>query len=349
MRRLLCFLALLTASSVGPLAAQTLSARAADIRLGGRLHAQYAASSVAEVNNDFFLRRARFTADLTVSDFFAARVQPEFAGGTAALQDAYITLAPSESFEISMGQFKRGFDLFELSSSTDLSIIERDGRVEGVGGCAGVGGACSYSRLTEKLDFAGRDQGLRLEASRGAVGFVATLTNGTGINVADENDAKSFSGRVTFDVVPGVTLGGQVGVHDYVDPGDENASAVAWAADVEFGGWRDGIHFQAAVVGGDNWKVLRASGEEAAFTAAQAVLSYYRSLDAGRFAGVEPLARVSWADPDGDAADDAALIFTPGLMLYVTGKNKIGFNVDVFAPQAGDTEYSFKIQSFIYF
>ena len=59
--------------------------------------------------------------------------------------------------------------------------------------------------------------------------------------------------------------------------------------------------------------------------------------------------RLSHADPDSDAADDGGLLFTPGLMLYVTGKNKIGFNVDVYSPQTGDTEWSFKLQSFLYF
>jgi hypothetical protein len=347
-RYCLVLLAVALAYPAVPTSAQEISARAADIRLGGRLHAQYSASSVSEAENDFFFRRVRLIADITVTDFFSARVQPDFAGGETQLQDAYVRFNVSDAFGVSIGQFKRAFDLFELSSSTDLSIIERDGRVEGVGGCAGVGGACSYSRLTEKLEFAGRDQGVKLELSGERVAFMATATNGTGINTSDENDAKSYSGRLSVDAGDNVTLSGQVAVHDYLD-GEDNAYAPAWGADIEVGGWRDGLHLQAGLASGDNWKELNAGGEAVPFMAYQGLLSYYVPLEGPRWAGIEPLARVSFADPNSDAADDGAVIVTPGLMLYVQGRNKIGFNVDVFSPQTGDTEYSFKMQAFLYF
>lgn len=329
--------------------AQSVTGRAADIRFGGRLHAQYGASSVPSADNDFFFRRVRLIADITVNEFLGARIQPDFAGGTAALQDAYVTLTFSDGFELSAGQFKRAFDLFELASSTDLSIIERDGRVEGAGSCAGVGGVCSFSRLTEKLGFAGRDQGLRLGGGSGAVSWQASVTNGTGLNTSDENDAKSYAGRLTVAASDKVTLGGGLAVHDYVDPADENAFAAAWSADVEYGGWRDALHLQLAVVGGDNWKSLDPDGAEAPFSAVQGVASWYAPLTGGRLAGIEPLLRVSVADPDGDTADDGATVVTPGLMLYISGRNKIGVNLDVFSPETGDTEYSFKVQTFLYF
>jgi len=329
--------------------AQEISSRGADLRIGGRLHSQYSASSVAEADNDFFFRRVRLIFDLNLTDFVTARVQPDFAGGKAALQDTYVRFNFDSGLRLYMGQFKRSFDLFELSSSTDLSLVERDGRVEGVGTCAGVGGACSYSRLTEKLGFAGRDQGVKIEYSSGAVSFQASATNGTGINVSDENDAKSYSGRISLDASDNVTISGQYGVHDYVDANEENAYAPAWSADIDFGAWRDGVHFQAAVASGDNWKELDGNGDAVPFMAYQGVLSYYAPVDGAKFVGVEPLARVSFADPNGDTADDGAMIFTPGLMLYTSGKNKIGFNLDVFSPQTGDTEYSLKLQAFLYF
>ena len=332
-----------------PASAQEISARDASIRLGGRMHAQYSASSVGGAENDFFFRRVRLILDIDVTDFFSARVQPDFAGGETQLQDAYVRFNIADGFRFSMGQFKRAFDLFELSSSTDLSLIERDGRVEGVNSCAGVGGACSYSRLTEKLGFAGRDQGVKVELSGDRVSFQGTATNGTGINTSDENDAKSYSGRLSVEASDNVTISGQVAVHDYLDEDNENVYAPAWGADVQVGSWRNGLLLQAGLASGDNWKELDAAGDAVPFMAYQGVLSYYVPLDGPRFSGVEPLARVSIADPNGDADDDGAVIFTPGLMLYVQGKNKIGFNVDVFSPQTGDTEYSFKMQAFLYF
>lgn len=352
MRRLSLLLlagALLFAGA-GELAAQnTISGRAGSIRIGGRLHTQYATSSVGDYADHFFFRRARITADVKVNDFFDARIQPEFAGGSAELKDAYVRFRFSPAFQVSMGQFKRAFDLFELTSSTDLSLIERDGRVGGVSGCSGVGGVCSYSRFTEKLGFADRDTGIRVVGSSGKVEYEVTATNGTGANESDENDAKSFSGRLSVEVAEGLTLSGQVAVHDYLDANDETDHANAWSADVQYGGFRKGLLLQAAVVGGDNWKNLDGTGNASTFMAFQGVLSYYHPLEGDQFAAVEPVVRLSYGDPDTDLKSDGGVVFTPGLMFYVLGKNKIGFNVDVWSPQTGDTEYSFKVQSFLYF
>lgn len=342
-------LALLFASAAHVAAQNTLSARGASIRLGGRFHAQYAHSSAEGYSDHFFARRARLIADITVSDFLDARVQPDFAGGGADLKDAWVRLRFSPGFEVTMGQFKRPFDLFELASSTDLSIIERDGRVGGVSGCAGVGGICSYSRLTERLRFADRDMGIKVAGASGAAAWELALTNGTGTNVPDENEAKSFSGRVTVDVAEGVQVGGQVALHDHPGPDDETEYASAWGADVQWGGWRDGLLVQASVVGGENWLKPGPPGDDARFLAFQGAASFYRPLPEGRFEAVEPLLRLSWGDPDRATEQDGGMVLTPGVALYVAGRNKIAFNLDVWSPQAGDTQYSLKVQSFVYF
>jgi hypothetical protein len=154
---------------------------------------------------------------------------------------------------------------------------------------------------------------------------------------------------VAVEVVESVTLGGQVAVHDYVGPSDETDHATAFAADVRYGDWQDGLRLEAALVRGDNWKNLDDEGDASTFTAFQAVGAYYAPLEGERLAGIEPLLRLSVGDPDTGADDDGGLVFTPGLMLYVFGRNKIGFNVDIWSPQTGDTEYSLKLQSFLYF
>ena len=351
MRRFpLMLTAAVTLAAAGGLSAQTtISARAASIRFGGRLQTQYATSSVDSYNPEFSFRRARLIADITVTDFFDARFQPEFAGGTAELKDAYVRFKFSPRFQVSMGQFKRAFDLFELSSSTDLSLIERDGRVGGVSTCSGVGGVCSYSRFTEKLGFSDRDQGIRVQGEEGTVAYEVTMTNGTGANEAEENGGKSYSGRLSVELTPAVTVSGQYALHDYVKVGDDNSIAAAWSADLQYGTWRDGLLVQAALVQGDNWKKLDGTGDPSSFMAFQGVASYYAPLSDPRFSGVEPLLRLSYGDPDTNLNDDGGLVFTPGVMFYITGKNKIGANIDIWSPQTGDTEYSLKIQSFLYF
>ena len=126
-----------------------ITARDATVRFGGRLHSQFASSSAEDGKSmDFFTRRARLTLDVSVTDLLDARVQPDFGGGELDLKDAYFRLNLDSSFRISFGQFKRAFDLFELDSSTDMVVVERTGRIDGVGGCAGPGGICSLSRFS---------------------------------------------------------------------------------------------------------------------------------------------------------------------------------------------------------
>jgi len=344
-------LAVATALTMGgDLTAQnTIAPRASSIRIGGRMNVQYATSSAGPYLDHFFFRRARLEADITVNDFLTARLQPEFGGFEAELRDAYVRLEFSPAFQVTMGQFKRPFDPFELASSVDLSLVERDGRVGGVSTCAGVGGICSYSRLTEKLGYADRDIGVRVSGVRGKATWDIAMTNGAGQNVADENDAKSFSGRVGVTVAARLTLSANAALHDYVGPDEDDAYAGAWGADVQYGTWRDGLLLQASLVAGENWKELDAGGEPVFFRAFQAAASYYAPVGSPRLAGVEPLLRVSYGDPDTGAASDGGVVITPGFMLYVAGRNKIGFNVDVWSPETGNTEHSIKIQSFLYF
>lgn len=335
--------------SAAPAASQQLEVfgNAATISVGGRFNPQYAWSSVEAAENDVFLRRARLTFNLTVNDFVDARIEPDFAG-TTSLRDAWVRFNFSDAFTIAAGQFKRGFDVFTLSSSVDLSLVERDGRIEGYGPCAGVGSICSFGRFMEGLGYADRDIGLRMEGTSGRVSYIVTATNGAGQNTADENDRKSAAGRLTFGLSEDVRVTGQVSLHDYVDPaGDE--TAIAFGGDVEVGTWREGLHLQAGAVAGDNWLLLDPGLDPATFLALQGVLTYYVPLDGTRLVGIEPLARVSWADPDTDTDDDGGLLFTPGLMFYITGRTKVGANLDVYSPQTGSGEMSLKIQTFLYY
>jgi hypothetical protein len=345
--RSLAFGLVLVAASAVEAAAQ--SGSYPSVRLGGRVQAQYAYSSVDAARNDFFLRRVRLRADVDVNDWISGRVQPDFAGGGASLQDGYVAFAFSEGFNVQVGQFKRPFDLFDLSSSTDLSIIERDGRVEGVDNCPGVGGVCSHTGILEDLLFAGRDQGVMVEGEAGQLSYAAMLSNGQGNNVADVNDGKSFSARVMVAVNEDFRIGGKLGVHDYLDPTTATQQAVAYGLDAEWGDWRNGFHAQLTVVAGDNWRRLDLAGDPVSFLTTHGWASYYHPLEGARVVAVEPVLRVGFGDADRDVADDGGMTLTPGLMFYFGGRNKFGANFDLYRPQTGDSEYSLKFQTYLYF
>lgn len=336
-----------------PIAGQEgISARAAEVSFGGRLHTQLATSSAAEgKSTDFFTRRARLTLDVSVSSLLDARVQPDFGGGELELKDAYFRLRFDPGFRLWAGQFKRAFDIFQLDSSTDIVVVERTGRIDGAGGCAGSGGTCTLSRFTEKLGYSDRDIGIRADGSIGdRFTYMATLTNGTGTSGSDENSGKSLAGRVTLLLIDELRLSGNVSRHDYVGGHGETRGATAFGADLEWGRFRRGIHFQVGVVGGANWRLDDTSSAGIPrFVTGQAILSRYFAVDGQGFEAIEPVARATWGDPNRDAEDDAGLLLTPGLFLYVKGKNRIGANLDVYRSGSGDTEFSFKLQTYLYY
>jgi hypothetical protein len=305
-------------------------------------------------HSDFFLRRARLIVDADFTDFVTARIQTDFASSRATLLDAYVRLNFSDGFRLSFGQFKRAFDLFELSSSTDLSLVERTGTVVGYDTCTGVGRLCSYSRMTERLLYSNRDTGIKFDGSFGRFGYLATITNGTLPAVTDVNDAKSYAGRVTYMATDNIQVGANATAKDYLDPDDETAFAYAWGADVQVGTWRDGWLLQGSFVAGDNWESLDAvttPGEYIAnnFVTSQISASYYFPLSNERIVGIEPIGRISATDPAKTIDQDGGLLLTPGMMFYFLGKNKVGFNYDYYDPAMGDAVSTFRIATFLYF
>jgi hypothetical protein len=329
-----------------------ISARAARITIGGRLHTQFTTASVDSADSQFFFRRARLQADIRVTDYLDGRLEYDFASGRSGLQDAFARVTVDPALALSVGQFKRPFTLWDLHSANDLPIIERDGAVppgQGPGErCRGVGGVCNLSRLTQQLQFDGRDIGLRLEGNVDALRYMASLTNGQGTNQNDVNDAKSASGRVEV-AVESIRLGVFGALHDYRDPipaVDDDDFAEAFGADIEVGSFRDGFHLIAGGVMGNNWRL----GPDVDFLTGQVLASYYVEIAEEMLAGVEPMFRASWADPDRDDEDDEGLLLTPGLMFYFQGRNGLAANFDHYSPDGpADAEWSLKLQLFLYF
>ncbi len=333
-----------------------VNARAVEITLTGRVHSQFNTTSVTdEPEAEFLIRRARFTADVKVNDFVSGRIQPDYGEGKISLKDAYVRLTFHPAFRATVGQFKRPFDVFELTSSTQILVIERDGEIRGVDACTGLGGTCSFSRFTEELEFSDRDVGVMFDGRNdgGTFRYMVSVTNGTGSNKPDENGSKSYTGRIEITPVSDVTIAGNVAAHDYLMPVApdiaDNEYAVAFGGDVELGNFDRGLHFQGGVATGDNWLNLIVD-QPSTFLTAQGILTWKAPLRQNPFASaIEPVVRVSWADPDRDLADDEGVLTTGGLVLHFVGRNKLAANVDVWSPAVGETELSVKLQSYLHF
>jgi len=351
-------LAAITLSATSVAAQVELKSKAMEVTLTGRVHLQWNTTSVDdeaadEISNEFLIRRARLTAELQINDWISGKIQPDYGEGEISLKDAYLRLAFDAVFRATFGQFKRPFDIFELTTSTKILVIERAGGIRGVDACGGPGGICSYSRFTEKLEYSDRDIGVMLDGTfgNGAWQYMAAMTNGAGANDEEENDTKSYSGRLQFMPIEDLMIAGNIGIHDYpngITADDEYA--IAFGGDIEWGNYNQGLHVQAGLTAGDNWKALDEDGDPASFVTAQGIVTYKVPVRDSRFIeAIEPVGRISVGDPDTDINDDEGFLFTPGVVVFFKDRNKIALNVDIWSPGEGDTEYSVKVQSYLHF
>lgn len=340
--------ALISASLLVPSfsTAQQISARnGSTVTLGARVQAQFEANNQEQVPSSFFVRRAWVTISGSLNDFVSGRVQFDAQGATAL--EAYLQLSASPAFRLQLGQFKRGISNFWLVANSDLPVIERDGRVTGVDECPGVGGVCSFGQFTGSLGLDAYEPGILATGRGGNWGYRFTLTNGEGTNRKDVNSGKSTSGRLSYHF-------GESGRLSLYGTLDETQTATAtgtlwmpaYGLEVELGGWRDGPHLMASGVSGRNWK----ESDDANFKAFQLMGFWYVPLEDGRFAGVEPLLRLSWASTEQyDGPELSGLVITPGFMLYAIGKNGISTNLDIYRSLEDKTEWSLKVQAFTFF
>ena len=128
----------------------------------------------------FAIRRLRPYLRGRLSRRFEFYVNPDFAGGTLALQDAYVDTIFSRAFRIRAGKAKTPFGLERLHSVSNILFFNR---------------ALPTSLVPN------RDVGIQVlgDLSGGLVSYLAGVTNGVadgGSGDTDTNDAKDFSGRL---------------------------------------------------------------------------------------------------------------------------------------------------------
>lgn len=221
--------------------------------------------------SDIFIRRARIEVEGEINEYVKIKIQPSFEGGREMSQQPTITCSavpagggtpvctssggrsgfrlrdafvevnfakPSEKsqFAIRMGQEKRPFNRYTLSSSRNLPSIER-------GAGQGLPGAASFD-LLNNAGIVEHDVGISANFRRtiGDNRFVtlkAAATNGEGESVArDKNNRKSFGFRGTADVYRKLNVGASFYSHDnsnLVAGKDSSYNNTAFGLDAQWG------------------------------------------------------------------------------------------------------------------
>ncbi len=357
---------------------------AVKIELSGRFQTQLAGSSCSDFSTgapattpcsedvpalDLFIRRARLTLDVSFNDWISGRFQPDFAGvDEVELKDAWglLNLEPGAEHpraQIRIGHFKRPFDGFEMTSSTQILTIERDLDVPGVSGTT----ALSLDELTTRNNLSDRDVGVMVDGSSPDGRFHYWLAAFNGRGPADNEDLdtqKQLVGRAQYTTELAdrpLALSAGAAVTDIAfTRADESIDARYFGAFELFAEWgsfraAEGPHVQAGVVFGKNGLEAEAGGAPdleagdplAGMLTWQAIGAWKLDVGDGSFVeSIEPLFRVTMADPNTDLDQDTVWGFTPGVQIFFGGRNKLALNWDfvAFGADGVDSENSFKAQ-----
>ena len=95
--------------------------------LGGRIHLDAALydEDGAAMENGFRFRRTRLSADVTVYKDWHIKTQYDFAENAVNFADVYVRYTGFDGVRITAGQFKMPFGLEELTSSNNMTFMER--------------------------------------------------------------------------------------------------------------------------------------------------------------------------------------------------------------------------------
>jgi len=374
-------LAILATTIARPASAQVqFESRAVKIEMGGRLQTQLAGSSCSDFSSessdsslcshdvpslDLFVRRARLEFDIEVNDWISAKIQPDFAAVDGVeLKDAYGMLdlqpgADNSMARIRVGHFKRPFDGFQLTSSTQILTIERDLDIPGVSGTA----ALSLDELATRNFLSDRDVGVMFDGGTAGdrIHYWVGAFNGEAPDANGETDnAKQLIGRAQYSLMAGphplkISAGGALAEVGYTrsDGSLDSRKVGAFELFAELGSFGGGPHVQAGVIVGKN-RLQNAEGGAPNLEAGDPLASMrtWQAIGAWKFdAGdnffieaIEPLLRVTMADPNTDLDNDTVWGFTPGVEIFFDGRNKLALNWDfvTFGADGVDGENSFK-------
>jgi hypothetical protein len=144
--------------------------------------------------NSFDIRRARFDLRGDISKQFGYRLQIEFANGPKIL-DAYVQWKINTFLSLQAGQYKIPFSFENPYSPTNLETIDNSMVITALSGYSDVSGISANGRDVG-LNFSGnffRREGFSI------IQYSVGMFNGSGINSADRNKSKDFSGMVTVN------------------------------------------------------------------------------------------------------------------------------------------------------
>lgn len=172
------------------------------LRLNGYTQVRYQVPENA--TSGFDIHRARLILDGDITDHIYYKLQPEFAGTSPKLLDAYMDYTVGQYLKFTTGQFKIPFSQESLISSSMLETIDRSQVVEAL-----------VARSKDVIgNQNGRDIGIKAGGNflrlydRYLIEYDLALLNGQGIDTTDLNDQKDYVGRLLIHPIKDLSIGG---------------------------------------------------------------------------------------------------------------------------------------------
>jgi hypothetical protein len=349
---LLVILSFLVWASVVEAGEEPVISTKSKLTIGGRLHAQFHTTSVEDYtpSSTFFIRRARIQAEYEAG-ILNAIIMYDMGEGTPQLRDAFVNVGMSDGFMIRMGQFKKPFSLWELTSSTKSMVIERANSI--------LGTTNRYSTnavIIRDGRYADRDLGVEIHGKANKLAYAFGVFNGNGRNQNDDDNGKTFGGRVVVNVVKDGGIGFGVS-NRMIDDFETISGADTTVADENFQAFEVDLDYgikdkvdqagpwvQAEFVYGKNPQFANTDTKFVGFMVAGSYNILLENSD--KVNSIRPAFRVDWSKRNNDDDDTRTILLTPGMDIFFDKNNRLQVNVDVNVPNAegADTEFAFRTQ-----
>lgn len=172
------------------------------LQLSGYTHIRYRMQEESGENDGFDIRRAYIDFKGNLSPYFSYRLQTDFAK-SPKIMDAQVDLKIKDYINFTFGQQGLPFSLNSVTSNAKLELADRAQAVEAL--------AARGDDVIGNMN--GRDIGITMHGKLielndlMLIDYKLGLFNGAGINVADNDEAKDFVGRLLFHPIDGIDAG----------------------------------------------------------------------------------------------------------------------------------------------
>jgi phosphate-selective porin len=299
--------------------------------------------------NSFYFRRARLGVTGTIpydfSYYVMAELSPTLKG--PYLLDAFITYKRFAPYvKVSVGQFKSPFGLELSTPCQSLYTVDR-------------------SQVVNELASPFRDQGIMISGGTDSLQFFGmknknilsyslALTNGTGLNAADNNRYKDIIGRVAFAPCSYFQVGGSLHYGKQKNP-DATVTKpdvlTRWGADLQLKKSMGKFNFLSQseyIYGKDEGSKMEGGGCGATPTIVPGTFErngFYSQLMVLTPWKVEPVIKYASYDPDKNITDDDPTSYTKnavtfGFNYYFNDWTRLQFNYQYNVEGSSSTDYS---------